>query len=447
MPSRVLETDTRVDEASVSLRPDNPRRWTSVELGHQQNLATTRKRVSATPQTTVPLASLVNHSPSTPTPVSSETQSRNLNGSTTEASPDAPSGSRNRRVRPSSTSRPSSVPLQSGVGSYFLPQPGASGIEARSPANKRAPASRSSHGIETSNGPPPALSTQRSYSSEDPWRYPAPVDQLALRPRLTHRALQGLAADTTAWTNSSNSTIRPPDLSFDKATEPTPSENTSNTQRDIPTYLSDMSATTPRLNDHYPSEPDQDRTIRVSESTAVATGEEGKGIQEGGEVRLSQEDLFLDLAHTDISIQDLTDASGRIERRRVSKRPERTGDPCYAQHFPPGTFVSGTPSLRVCTPRETRCKLWSCGVMSFRDYFFTLSSHFCQASIFTAPQSLVCLKALDIGVGWANSTVSCSLVRLSPFSVSHRHMLIKLRPLRLHGSHLVAELLPAKRVP
>lgn len=330
MPSRVLEPDTRVDEASVSLRPDNPRRWTSVELGHPQILATTRKRVSAT--TIVPLVRLVNHSPRTP--LSSENQSRNLNVSTTEASPETSSGSRNRRARPSSTSRPSSVPLQSGVGSYFLPQPGASGIEARSPANKRAPASRSSHGIETSNGPPPALSTQRSYSTEDAWRYPAPVDQLALRPRLTHRALQGLAAGTTARTNSSNSTIRPADVSFDKATDPTPSETTSTTQRDIPTYLSDMSATTPRLNDHYPSEPDQDRTIRVSESTAVATGgEEGNGIKEGEKVRLSQEDLFLDLAHTDVSMQDLTDASGRVERRRVSERPERAGDPCYVQHL------------------------------------------------------------------------------------------------------------------
>lgn len=317
MPSRVLETETHVDDASVSLRPDHPRRWTSIELAHQQIVATARKRVSAT---TVPLASLVNNSPSTP--LSSENQYRNVNGSTTEASPETPCGSRNRKARPSSTSQPSSVPLLSGVGSYFLPQPGASGIEARSPANKRAPASRSSHGIETSNGPPPALSTQRSYSTEDAWRYPAPADQLALRPRLTHRALQGLAAGTTARTNSSNSTIRLADVSFDKSTDPTPSENISSTHRDIPTNLSDMSTTPPRLNDHF-SEPDQDRTIRISESTAVATGgEEGKGNKEGKKVRPSQEDLFLDLAHTDVSIQDLTAASDRVERRRVSERPE-----------------------------------------------------------------------------------------------------------------------------
>ncbi|KAL9599357.1 MAG: hypothetical protein Q9219_003890 [cf. Caloplaca sp. 3 TL-2023] len=55
--------------------------------------------------------------------------------------------------------------------SYFSHQPGSSGIEAHSPANKRAPASRSSYGIATANGPPPALITQRSYHGES-WRNP-----------------------------------------------------------------------------------------------------------------------------------------------------------------------------------------------------------------------------------------------------------------------------------
>lgn len=82
-----------------------------------------------------------------------------------------------------------------------------------------------------------------------------------------------------------------------------------------------MSATTPRLNDQYPSEPDQDRTIRISESAAVATSDE--------EGRVVKEDLFLDLAHTDVSMQDPIDAFGRVERRRVSEFSESAGDRCY----------------------------------------------------------------------------------------------------------------------
>lgn len=67
------------------------------------------------------------------------------------------------------TSSPSSLPgstfsLSTARGSYLSSQPGSSGVESRSPANKRAPASRSSHGIATANGPPPALITQRSYT-------------------------------------------------------------------------------------------------------------------------------------------------------------------------------------------------------------------------------------------------------------------------------------------
>ena len=69
-----------------------------------------------------------------------------------------------------------SGPLSPPTGSYFTAQPGSTSIEPRSPAQRRPPASRSSHGIETISGPPPALSTQRSYNAESPWRNPPPTD-------------------------------------------------------------------------------------------------------------------------------------------------------------------------------------------------------------------------------------------------------------------------------
>ena len=88
------------------------------------------------------------------------------------------------------------TPLHSSSGaSYFASQPGASGLEARSPANKRPPASRSSHGVETSNGPPPALSTQRSHSNDSAWRILPPINTVTFGLQLTPRALATLDAE------------------------------------------------------------------------------------------------------------------------------------------------------------------------------------------------------------------------------------------------------------
>ena len=324
MPSRVLGNVTREDEASVSRRPlNNPRNWSSVELGHQQIVAAPGKRVP-----TASLASPVHHF---------------VNGSH-PLNPTTPGGLRNRRPSPSpSALRPSSVPLGSVSSSYFLPQPGASGIEARSPANKRAPASRSSHGIETSNGPPPALSTQRSYSTEDAWRYPPPIDQLTLRPQLTHRALQGLAARGASRTNSSvDSVFRLADVASDKDIKNKTLGSRSDTNRDLAMVQSDMSTKTSRTtNDQYPSEGDQDRTIHISESAAAAAGEERIVVRQGNRERLSQEDLFLDLAHTDISMQELTGTSSQGERRHVSESFLSPGDPqCIITAY--GTFISAS---------------------------------------------------------------------------------------------------------
>jgi hypothetical protein len=73
-----------------------------------------------------------------------------------------------RRLSTSSSSRPSpqlSVPSP-GTNGYFSPQPSASGPEAKSPATRKPPASHSSNGIETSQGPPVALITRGAYSAE-----------------------------------------------------------------------------------------------------------------------------------------------------------------------------------------------------------------------------------------------------------------------------------------
>ncbi len=93
-----------------------------------------------------------------------------------------------RKRRPSTSSVTSTVSVSSArspapTSSYFAPQPESSGFVARSPFAKRAPASRSSHGIETSSGPPPALSTQRSYTAEAARSSNSPAQQPPPRPR------------------------------------------------------------------------------------------------------------------------------------------------------------------------------------------------------------------------------------------------------------------------
>ncbi|KAI9720810.1 MAG: hypothetical protein M1812_002649 [Candelaria pacifica] len=91
-----------------------------------------------------------------------------------------------RKRRPSTssvTSTASSALLPTPTSSYFAPQPESLGLEVRSPFSKRAPASRSSHGIETSSGPPPALSTQRSYTAEASRNGYVSTQQQPLNPR------------------------------------------------------------------------------------------------------------------------------------------------------------------------------------------------------------------------------------------------------------------------
>lgn len=73
----------------------------------------------------------------------------------------------------SSPSNPSYSPSTS---TYFNKQSGGLGFDPRSPPSRRQPASRSSHGIETSTGPPPALITQRSHTTDSGWKQPTPLD-------------------------------------------------------------------------------------------------------------------------------------------------------------------------------------------------------------------------------------------------------------------------------
>ena len=195
-------------------------------------------------------------------------------------------------------------------GSYFTSQPGASGLEPRSPQNKRPPASRSSHGIETSSGPPPALSTQRSYNGEIPWRSPPPI---------VPRTLHALSSNPINTTHSIDSIVR---LS-QRTTNEGSGSNSSIVARTARSKSLEndglMSTMAGKSNGNLASEDDRDSTLRMYGKQWEERRHDGNnGIRE--QSASSNEDLFLNLAKADSVSGDSNEASARRERQRSHVR-------------------------------------------------------------------------------------------------------------------------------
>ena len=201
---------------------------------------------------------------------------------------------------PSSSASP--VPLAPQPASYFSPQPGASGNEARSPQNKRPPASRSSHGIATSSGPPPALSTRRSYNAESRCRTP-PSNPRAIHSPTVHSA-------------SVASVVRQTDHITNDHSEPSASGSACSTQsRKSSVVAGGTRAMDGRHEVQSPSEEDRDSTLRIDgqrnkngRNTRKESGQE--------QSQSSQEDLFLNLARADSVVDDGPEPSNKSEPKR-----------------------------------------------------------------------------------------------------------------------------------
>lgn len=201
---------------------------------------------------------------------------------------------------PSSSTSP--FPLAPQSASYFSQQPGASGNEARSTQSRRPPASRSSHGIETSSGPPPALSTRRSYNAESPWRSP-PSDPRAIRPPMIDSA-------------SIDSVVRQTHYIANDHTEPGTSEGARSTQ---PRKSSMVEGAARAMDGRYEvqsgSEEDRDSTLRINGHN----DKNGKHTRkESGQQpsQSSQEDLFLNLARADSVVDSGPEPSNRSGQKR-----------------------------------------------------------------------------------------------------------------------------------
>ena len=222
--------------------------------------------------------------------------------------------------RPSSSPSPSlqslPTPLLPHPASYLTHQPGATGIDTRNPPIKRQPASRSSHGIETSTGPPPALITQRSYTAESAWKHPPSADSAAARPHQIYRS-------TTQ--NSIDSVIHLAQLAPDEPPSVNSAKVTGRVSRQEKELGNNMTTTSASSKQPQSLDDDQDPTLRnlmrpasSHAATTVAETNDPAQNQRHGQSKGSQEDLFLTLARSNSLAEDTTGPSTRSERRRVS---------------------------------------------------------------------------------------------------------------------------------
>lgn len=206
--------------------------------------------------------------------------------------------------------------------SYFVPRPTSSGIEARSPAQKRPPASRSSHGIETSTGPPPALSTQRTKSTETIWKHPPAEDLRQVYPQFPPKtlassdAVPGLGSGGHKGDGPVGHTTAPESsISGSEKVSSEDGQNSVNLKEEA------ILATKPRVQQQdllvegtrTPKPYARDIDLKKMSAQLDKVMRRNTGTDE---VRSqpSQEDFFLNLAHTD-SVPD--GVTGRDERRRV----------------------------------------------------------------------------------------------------------------------------------
>lgn len=300
--SRILPDDTREDPTSV-LHSDQ---LSNQRTGHTKpSLVSNSQNKSGTrhPQNQSSLGNQTDHPPSIP-------PSHHRAAATTPVKNDiADSQTYTPYIRQRTISSPSPLqaepsPFSPPVGSYFEPQSGASGLEPRSPLHKRPPASRSCHGIETLSGPPPALSTHRSYQGDSAWRYTQPVD-------LTGLGRQGKAI------SSIDALVRAKQSITDEYINPDPLKNLPTTERLLKQPMPAMSRTALDHNVHHEDEDQDEATLRGADFPQLRFASAQKARPERSELKASQEDLFLNLAHADSPGEGGDENLGEKQRRRV----------------------------------------------------------------------------------------------------------------------------------
>lgn len=216
-------------------------------------------------------------------------------------------------IREDQATTPTSAPIPTltSPSSYFKAQPSSSGPEPRSPPAKRPPASRSSHGIETSTGPPPALSTQRTLSQDKVWK-PSIPDVTTSAPLLSLVTPAEPASPLIESPTSINVVVKE---TQDKAsTEPSspvksPQKSVSKS-KDSRKLGSPIMATETRDYESDTFEEDEEPTMRGLDG--FVNEDEGRG--PSGEDKSRSEDLFLNIAKAEPRELEI---GARTERRGV----------------------------------------------------------------------------------------------------------------------------------
>ncbi|KAI4191559.1 MAG: hypothetical protein LQ346_004746 [Caloplaca aetnensis] len=234
--------------------------------------------------------------------------------------------------------------------------PSSAGGEARSPANKRAPASRSSHGIATANGPPPALITQRSYHG-DPRRNSLPTDpsqQPQTRASGTTPSKRGISTSPKGEGESTSDAMR--------------SSNADRGSTDGKSYR------------YHRNEEEEDHTLRFLD--APSEGERGGGPD--NELSCSSnEDLFLHLARTESEVGSTLNPGKGTSRRgsqigASNARPARASRPLSSRPASSGHDFGGERSEdpKSHRPRSDRFDTPTNGRHSSpRDRSYAASAH------------------------------------------------------------------------
>ncbi|KAI9809512.1 MAG: hypothetical protein M1827_006818 [Pycnora praestabilis] len=280
--------------------------------------------------------------------------------SSTYTAPPSPGYKRSQRPSSSASTPPSLGGFHSPItDSYFAPQVGSLSFEARSPLNKRAPASRSSHGIETFTGPPPALSTQRSYTNEIARKTQSTVDpilrqQWMVQPEPTDPIAEGQPSKGMMATHRRHSGLAKEVEHQDSLSQPDKGMKLSCNSRDEKNFMQE--------------EEDRDCTLRVLQNVSGGNNNErnlelerSSTEREGDLGSLGNDDLFLNLAHSTPSARSgAEEPSDRKERRRsrialTKQRSSLTPDEStqeLARHSTSGSTEKPETSPNILTYRS-----------------------------------------------------------------------------------------------
>ncbi len=181
----------------------------------------------------------------------------------------------------------------------------ASTTDSRSPSQRRAPASHSSYGVETSNGPPPSFTTQRTLSQDRLWK-PSPPEKPNVAQRLNAEPFH---EDSESASIMIDETVNDQDVNSSQEEFFTPT--TPRNKVDGSIEAQDVGAG-PITAGH------STETLCVSgeqltQGLDIPSADEGS--RHSGSDDRKSEDLFLSMAQADASGQELTT---RSERRKVS---------------------------------------------------------------------------------------------------------------------------------